>query len=253
MTEIPIIEALALSVAVFEHNGNSYVKDNQWDAGVVNILKHSNKDIMRANLGYDHYSIGIANSPPLIKAKSNHFEKAQDIKNYCKKLLFKLLDNDDKNKADYETTLYKTINKETFTPSDIGFVASAPYYYQKSLMQDSLQLKLASEENSHVGIVGGKVAFDKFEIYRVITSAKYQGWVVQGFGDNKYLMFFANMDRYPRFEYKPGDVIGLQGKVKDHVLELDKYPMTKLTYVKIIGDKHEISNPSRTNISSDLF
>ena len=52
---------------------------------------------------------------------------------------------------------------------------------------------------------------------------------------------------------KIGDKINLKGKVKDHVLEKDKYPMIELKYVKIEGVIDETPSTTRSDSYSNLF
>lgn len=233
ITEVPMLNALALAVAVYEHNGNEYLKSEEWDAGVSDIKRYSNRAIMRANLGWDFYTPGTG--PSMVNVTQKHYDIADDIKEYTKKLLMKLLSDT----HDYETQLYQAINQPTMKSNDIGFVVSAPVYYFNNKNKDEINSRLENTNNKHVGMVGGKVFLQDFEITRCMPSTKFNGWIVQGFNEDNFFMFFASGEKYKKFDYKFGDKVKITGKIKDHVLEKDKYPMTKLTWVQITGDKHE--------------
>ena len=71
-----------------------------------------------------------------------------------------------------------------------------------------------------------------------------------GLCDDNLFMFFTSKNIQ---HIKVGDRINLKGKVKDHILEKEKYPMTKLNYVQIEGVNNETKNTARQFSDSDLF
>lgn len=246
LKEMPTIDMIALAVAVYQYQSNEYIKEDTWDAGVVN-KKYSNKNIIRANLGFDHYS--SQPHPPIINVLQEHYNIANDIKEYTKKLLMKMI-SQSPDSYDYEVQLYKRLNQPTATSNDVGFIASSPMYYYNNKRRDEIKSRLDEGKSHHVGEINGKVELQDFEVTRNQWSNNYQGYVVMGLCNDNLFIFFTDKNVS---HIKIGDKINLKGKVKDHVLEKDKYPMTKLKYVKIEGVIDETPSTTRSDSYSDLF
>lgn len=241
-------EALAAAVAAWQINGNEYLKAKEWEPGVGNIKRWENKEIVRRFFSLDYYSTG-AISPPAINLTEDHYRIADDMIQYSKKLLFKVLAADPNN-HDYEVVLYQRMNQPTITLNDLGYIASAPLYYYNQLRKNYVRDKLENGTNQHVGTLNGTVVLNNFEVIRNSWSNKFQGSVVQGLCDDNLFLFFTNKNVA---HLKPGDKINLKGRVKDHILEKDIYPMTKLNYVHIEGIKDETPSTTRQISDSNLF
>jgi len=241
-------DAIAVAVAAYQLNGNQYFKDKEWEPGVGNIKHWENREILRRHFSADYYSSGTI-SPPTVTITDEHYSIVDDILQFSKKLLFKVLSTDP-NSTDYEVVLYQKMNQPTTTMSDLGYIASAPMYYYNTKRREDLKRRLDEEKSQHVGMVGGRVVLKDFEVTRNQWSNNFQGYVVMGLCDDNLFMFFTNKNVS---HIKVGDKINLIGKVKDHILEKEKYPMTKLNYVQIEGVTNETTNTARPISDSDLF
>jgi hypothetical protein len=241
-------EAIAAAVAAWQLNGNEYLKNKEWYPEVGNIKRWENREILSRYLRTDYYSEGTI-SPPLVEVTEEHRAIADDIINYSKKLLFKVLAAEP-NSMDYEVVMYQKLNQSTVSVKDIGYIASAPMYYYGNTRKEDLQRRLSEEKSQHVGSIGGRVVLKDFEVTRNHFSVNFQGYVVMGFCEDNLFMFFTNKNIQ---HIKVGDRINLIGKIKDHLLEKEKYPMTKLNYVQIEGVENETKNTARQVSHSDLF
>lgn len=241
-------EAIAAAVATWQLNGNEYLKDKEWEPNVTNIKRWENREILRSHFRTDYYSAGTV-SPPKLDINEEHRQIANDIVNYSKKLLFKVLAADP-NSHDYEVVMYQKINQPTLDQKDLGYIASAPLYYYNNLRKENSQRRLESGLNQHVGSIGGKVTLKDFEVEKVFWSNKFQGYSVKGFCDDNLFFFFTTKNMS---HIKEGDRINLIGKVKDHILEKEKYPMTKLNYVQIEGVNDEKKSSTRSDGYSNMF
>jgi hypothetical protein len=241
-------EALAVAVAAYQLNGDQYIKDKEWEPNVGNIKRWENKEIVRRHFRADYYSEG-AISPPKVTVTDEHYSIVDDIVQFSKKLLLKVLAAEP-NSTDYEVVLYQKINQPTMTINEIGYIASAPMYYYNTKRREDIKRRLDEEKSQHVGSIGGRVVLNDFEVTRNHYSANFNGYVVMGLCDDNLFMFFTNKNVS---HIKVGDKINLKGKIKDHILEKEKYPMTKLNYVQIEGVENETTNTTRQVSHSDLF
>jgi hypothetical protein len=245
---IDTLEAIAVAVAAYEYNGNNHIKNT-----LIGESIWSNKDILRAQYQMDYYSINTENRPPMLNINIKHKERAQEIKDYTKKNLFKALayESSTGNYPPYEVNMFQKLNQETVTYSDFGFIASAPYYYEKNSTRDKVNEIIKNSNSMHVGILQGKVTIDDFTILRCSESKKYPGYVVSGICEGNLFLFFTSLDLR---DIKPLDVISITGRVKDHIIENEKYPTTKLHYVNVKkGEKTYEKRVVRTDGFSDMF
>lgn len=253
------IEALAVAVAAYERNGNSYLKENKYDYDYEQDTNHSNlksvtwsnKSMLRNYYNVDVYSNDATeiDRPPLLKITEEHRSKAESIRKFTKKLLFKALSYDPKTDPNgfppYDISIFQKVNQEEITVNDFGFIASAPLYYDKETYAIELAKRMANSQ--HAGTIGGRVSLIDFEVTRSIWSNNYQTHIVQGLCDNNLYFFFTGVS------LKQGETVELTGRIKSYVLEKDKYPMTKLSYVKIKGREDEKQVPARSENYSNLF
>lgn len=233
------IEALAVAVAAYEAN-SGYIKTSEYDYNNNGPLttKYPNKQLLRAYFDLDHYSTDTPR-PPLLKVTEKHRAQALEIQNYSKKAIFKVLAKkpnvvtifgfDMANSNDYEENLYQIINQDQVQVSDLGFVASAPLYFENGRKRDYAKNALENLDSKWTGTVGGRVFLNNFEVIRCIKSKNFEGYVVQGICDNNLYIYFSSKDCS---HIDVGDRINIEGKVKDHVMEKDTIPMTKLNYVR---------------------
>jgi hypothetical protein len=239
--EFETLEVLAAAIAIFEYN-NGYFKTNEFINNGEDIYstKYANKEILRSQFMVDYYN--STQKPPLVKVREEHFNKAKVIREYSKKEIFNLIANQDS----YNTKIYEIVNKEYIQSKDFGFIASAPFYYQINKSKDHYKQSIANIQSQHVGSLGGKVYLEDFEIIRNNKSNNYPGWVVQGICEGNLFLFFTRHDIWA--DRKPGDKINLEGTVKDHVIEQNTIPMTKLNRV------HErTQNGIRADSNSNMF
>jgi len=241
-------DAIAAAVAAYQLNGNEYVKNKEWEPGVGNIKRWENREIVRQHFSADYYSSGSV-SPPSVVLTEEHYSIVDDILQFSKKLLFKVLSTEP-NSMDYEIVLYQKMNQPTVSIPDLGYISSAPMYYYNIKRRDDLRRRLDEEKSQHVGSIVGRVDLINFEVTRNHFSMNFQGYVVMGLCDDNLFMFFTSKNIS---HIKVGDKINLKGKVKDHILEKEKYPMTKLNYVQIEGVNNETKNTARQFGDSDLF
>jgi hypothetical protein len=241
-------EAIAVAIAAYQLNGNEYLKDKEWEPGVGNIKRWENKEILRNYFSADYYSEG-AISPPKVKITDEHYKIVDDIIQFSKKLLLKVLAADP-NSTDYEVVLYQKMNQPTVTFGDFGYIASTPMYFYNATRKEDLKRRLEEDRSQHVGSLGGRVDLVNFEVTRNQWSNNFQGYVVMGFCDDNLFLFFTNKNIA---HIKVGDRINLKGRIKDHILEKDQYPMTKLNYVQIEGLENAPEITTRTNNHSNLF
>lgn len=244
------LEVLAVAVAAFRHN-NGYLKVTELVSNGEGdpVYKHSNKDILKGHFLVDYYSSNA--KPPVIDVTDKDRYEANDIREYTKKEIFKVLANE----QNYATSLYECLNRETVSASDFGFVASAPFYYKNSKNKDFFKERVNSIQSKHVGEIGSKVYLENFEVIKNNKSVNYPGWVVMGICDGNLYMFFTRNEHIGR--YNVGDIVRIEGIVKDHVLEQNVTPMTKLNkvYESQIRqkDKNEVQWNMGTNSLSELL
>jgi len=254
------LEALAVAVAAYEHNGNSYLKENKYEyeydsnnSTIIKSVKWSNRSILRMYYNIDVYSVEATDKhrPPLLKITEEHRAKARAIRNFTKKLLFKALAYDH-HKTDgfppFDISIFQKVNQEEIIVNDFGFIASAPLYYDKETYAIELEKRMANSQ--HAGSIGGRVSLVNLEVTRAVWSSNYQTTIVQGLCDGNLYFFFSNAT----VPVKQGEKIEINGRIKSHVLEKDKYPMTKLSYVKIKGKEDAPkTNDVQINNHSNLF
>ena len=223
--EFDTLEVLAAAVAIYEHN-NGYVKTNEFISldEDLQAKKYANREILRHQFMVDYYS-GATERPPLVPVKDKHRISAQEIRDYSKKEIFKLLNND----HGYATDLYSIINSEYANPSHFGYIASAPFYFDNGKKRDFYTDKIKNIQSQHVGIIGTKVHLEDFEIIRNSKSNNYPGWIVLGICEGNLFMFFTKNEQFGKFNI--GQKISIEGTVKDHVMEQNTTPMTKLNRV----------------------
>jgi hypothetical protein len=233
-TEYDATEALAVAVAAYEHN-RGYLKEKQWEPGVTKVAFWPNKELLRAYYNIDYSN--AENQPPLLKVTSEHLSRAEEIRNYTKKNIFKALGY--KPKTDelgismesipYDVQIYQKVNQEKVTVFDFGYIASAPLYFENGKKRDFAKNTVREIESKHVGSITGKVVLDDFLVIRVSKSKNFSGYVVQGVCEGNLFLYFASGDLS---HLNVGDKINIEAKVKDHILENDTVPMTKLHYVR---------------------
>lgn len=234
------LEALAVAVAAFEAN-DGYVKTGAYDYNTNSPIspKYPNKQIMRAYFDLDHYS-NDSPRPPLVKVRDSHRERAEEIRNYSKKEIFKVLARKPVAESfmgldlslvntNYAEKLYQLINQDQVYEHDFGFIASAPFYFENGKKRDYAKNVLSNIDSKWVGSVGGSVFLDNFEVLRCSKSMNFEGYVVQGVCDGNLFLYFTSKDCS---HIKVGSKINISGKIKDHIMEKDTIPMTKLNFVK---------------------
>lgn len=252
------LDALAVAVAAYRHNDNSYVKENNYtfdyeqdtNKSEIRTVIWSNKSILRYYYNVDVYSndASLNERPPLLKVTDEDRAKAQDIRTFTKKLLFKAMafDHSKGEYPPYDVSIFQKVNQDEVKANDFGFIASAPLFYEKEIYRIDLEQRM--EQSQHVGQIGGRVNLVDLEVTRVIWSNNYQTNIVQGLCDNNLYFFFTNA------MLKQGEKITLTACIKDHMMEKDKYPMTRLKYVRIKGKEDAQTTPKlQANYSSNLL
>lgn len=249
---IDTMTSIALAVAAYNQNGKQYLKEDLWDNEVVKIKTFSNRNILRANLDVDYYSSDTkpTDRPPMLNVTGDDMAEAVKIRDYTRKSLLKLLALQPGEQPTYEVSLYQKLNQAEIHPGDLGFVASAPMYYYNNMQRDNISKRLEEMDSQHVGTLGGKVTLENLEVVRNSYSKTYSGHVIMGISENNLFLFFSSKDLKA---ISVGDTISINGRIKDHILEKDKYPMTKLHYVNIKGMENAPTITPRTNNHSDLF
>lgn len=263
--EFDTLEAIAVSVAAFEAN-DGYVKTGEYDYNTnqpdPEIKKYPNKELIRAYFGVDHYSVD-APRPPLVKVTDEHRMLAEDIRNYSKKAVFKVLGKKPVEdifavslgpaNKDYEEQLYQILNQDKVKIFNLGFVASAPLYYDNGKKRDYAKNRLSDLDSKHVGTIGGKIVLNNFEVIRNTKSRNFEGHVIQGICDGNLFLYFSSR---PADHIKVGDRINIVGKIKDHIMEKETIPMNKLNYVsERINSNGDVAQTSfvRADDNSNLF
>lgn len=229
MNDFDSREVLAAAIAVHELNNNQYLKETKRDYdldGDVSKNTWANKDILKAHYGIDFYSQDAA-KPPKIVVEEKHLHKADDIKKFTAKSIFSLIRKGDGSKS-YEEQVYVTVNKDKVSKNELGIIASVPYYYDNAMKRKSLSDRLDSLDSQWIGSKGDKVFLTNMEIVKKRFSINYNMSIVHGICDNNLFMFFLNRDN-PNIE--EGKVVSISARVKDHILENDKYKMNRLSYV----------------------
>jgi len=239
--EFETLEVLAAAIAIFEYN-SGYFKTNEFINNGEDLYstKYANKEILRSQFMVDYYN-NSTQKPPLVKVTNEHREKAEEIREYTKKEIFNLLNN----KTGYSTDLYTILNKEYVGANSFGFVASAPFYFQNGKSKDFYKERLNNIQSNYVGAIGGKVYLDNFEIIRNSKSNNFNGFVVQGICDGNLFLFFSAHDWSG---YKVGDRVDIKGTIKEHVIEQNTIPMTKLNRVQ-----ERTQNGIRADSNSNMF
>lgn len=237
--EFDTLDILAAAVAIYEHN-KGYHKNREniiTEDGKSSYVRFSNREILRHQFQLDYYSSGNGvTAPPLVKVYDRHFDKAKEIREYSKKELFNVLNN----QQGYTTDLYNIINHDTTIANSFGFIASAPFYYDNGVKRDFYKDKINDIQSQHVGLIGTKVYLTDFEIIKNNKSNNYPGWIVQGICEGNLFLFFSRHEGWGKLKH--GDVINIDGIVKDHVMEQSTIPMTKLNKVYERFDPSSIPN-----------
>lgn len=232
------LEVLAAAVAAFKYN-KGYIKQTEMATDELGqpLYRHSNKDILKGQFLIDHYSSNA--KPPLMKVTDADRYQANDIREYTKKEIFNVLAN----QQTYATQLYECINKETVSAADFGFVASAPFYYKNSKNKDYFKDRIKNIQSKHVGTIGAKVYLENFEVIKNNKSVNYPGWVVMGVCDGDLYLFFTRNEHIGRYEV--GETVRIEGVIKDHVMEQNTIPMTKL--FKVYESRIQQNVPTQPN------
>ena len=248
------LDALAVAVAAYRHNDNSYVKDNKYtfdyeqdtNKSEIKTIVWANKLMLRYYYNVDVYSndASINERPPLLKVTDEDRAKAEDIRKFTKKLLFKAMafDHSKGEYPPYDVSIFQKVNQDEVKANDFGFIASAPFYYENEVYRNAIAERMA--ESQHVGQIGGRVSLVDLEVTKTIWSNNFQTYIIQGLCDNNLYFFFTNI------ELKQKEKITLTASIKDHMMEKDKYPMTRLKYVRIKG-KENVKTPQSIQ-SNDL-
>jgi hypothetical protein len=246
---IDTLEAIAVAVAAYEYNG-VYIKEPVFSE-LNDIQKWTNKDIMYSYFQLDHYSVrDPSKRPPLLKITDEHRSQADNIRAYTKKNLFKALSYEPKenNYPPYDISMFQKLNQETVTYKDFGFIASSPLYYENNKRRDDIKDAVENSQSQHVGVIGSKVVIDDLKVLRSTCSKNFPGYVIQGISDGNLFLFFS---QYDLSDIKPFDIISISGRVRDHIMEKEKYPMTKLNYVNI--KKGDQTYEKRLDVRTDSF
>jgi hypothetical protein len=228
MPEFDSQDVLAAAVAAYELNGNRYFKSNEFGLDSYTIDKWANKEILKAHFKLDHYS-DDATRPPVLSITEAHSNKAKEIKKFTAKSIFGLISKGATDNVPYEQTVYIALNKEKVINYDFGIIASAPFYYDNSMKAKALMARLDSLDSNWVGSVSNKIVLANMEIIKKHHSITYDSYIVHGICDNNLFMFFLNQDSE---NMQIGGTVSISAKVKSHVMEKDKYQMTRLYYVR---------------------
>lgn len=239
--EFDTLEVLAAAVAIFEHNKGYYKQTEQLHDAELPGIRWANREILRSQFLVDYHS---GTKPPLIKVHDKHREEAERIREYTKKEIFNVISN----KESYNTNLYEIINSPYVVANNFGFVASAPFYFKYSREKDFYKDKIKDLQSQHIGAKDTKVYLDNFEVIRNSKSNNYPGYVIQGICEGNLYMFFTRYDSWA--SRRPGTLLNIEGKVKDHVMEQGAIPMTKLNRVY---ERIQPQNELRANSNSDMF
>jgi len=242
--EFDTLEVLAAAVAIFEFN-KGYHKQSEniiLEDNTTTEIRYANREILRSQFLVDYYA--GSKKPPLVKVYDRHREEAERIREYTKKEIFNVLANQES----YNTNLYEIINRPYVTGNNFGFVASAPFYFKYSKEKDFYKEKIKDLQSQYVAAKDTKVYLDEFEIIRNTKSNNYPGYIIQGICEGNLYLFFTKYDSWA--DKKPGTIVHIEGKVKDHVMEQGTIPMTKLNrvYERMIP-----KNELRANSNSDMF
>ena len=242
--EFDTLEVLAAAVAIFEFN-KGYHKQTETIILSDNTnteLRYANREILRSQFLVDYYSGN--KKPPLVKVYDRHREEAEKIREYTKKEIFNVLANQES----YNTNLYEIINRPYVTGSNFGFVASAPFYFKYSKEKDFYKDKIKDIQSQHIGAKDTKVYLDNFEVIRNNKSNNFPGYIIQGICEGNLFLFFTKYDSWA--DRKPGTIIHIEGKVKDHVMEQGTIPMTKLNRVY---ERIQTQDELRANSNNNVF
>jgi hypothetical protein len=246
---IDTLEAIAVAVAAHEYN-TGYIKQAMFTE-LNDVEKWPNKDIMYCYFQIDYYSVqDPLKRPPFMKITDTHRAQANDIRAYTKKNLFKALSYNPQegNFPPYDVSMFQKLNQETITYKDFGFIASAPFYYENNKNRDLIKDTVENSQSQHIGTIGSKVVIDEFKVLRSNSSKSFPGYIVQGIADGNLFLFFSSYDLK---DIKPFDIISISGRVRDHILEKDKYPMTKLNHVNV--KKGDQTYEKRVDVRTDDF
>lgn len=244
MKKFDTMEALQAAVAAYEVNDCAYIKDAvtkyNHDLQDYEIVKWSNKDILRAHFKYDYFSIA-AQKPPTLIITDQHKQDASDIKNYIKGCIFKILakpegvsDNlsfpvSTTPSLTYEEQLYNILMADETDVTHFGFIASAPGHYFKAMHRKALVGKVKQCKDKYFGEIGSGALLEDFEVLFKHKSRNFDGHVFKGICDNLLFLFFTTC---PVDNIHVGSRLKLSGNISAHVLE-DDTSMTKLNRVII--------------------
>jgi len=240
--EFDTLEVLAAAVAIYEYQGG-YFKSSEFisDSDDLQVKRFANREILRSQFMVDYYS--GTDKPPLVKVYDRHREEAERIREYTKKEIFNVLANQES----YNTNLYEILNRPYVTATNFGFVASAPFYFKYSKEKDFYKEKINNIQSQHVAAIDSKVYLNDFEVIRNNKSNNFPGYIIQGICEGNLYLFFTRYDSWA--DKKPGSIVHIEGKVKDHVLEQGTIPMTKLNRVyERVQTQNELRTISNSNM-----
>lgn len=146
----------------------------------------------------------------------------QNVVTHYKGLTFKLLSGKVLN--EFEQKSLQIASSETMADRDAGIVAALPSSYARAVKRSTVEDRLRSCDNSHIGKIGQKITV-KGEVVRSVYSQQWATHYITMITDDNHAVFFGN-----KRNLEVGSYATIAGTVKAH---RDGF-QTQLNYTKII-------------------
>ena len=223
--EFPTQQVLELACAAQRING-TYFKEHEHihsEDGKFMYTRHGNKMLMLCTLDHTIWTAEPSTAPTPLKVLPEDVAKAEEIKNYYKRLLFAAIDGSN----DFLTNINSILSGETVKQNQFGYVACLPSVQARDLAQNKVKKAARAVEDGFLGKEGDRLADLDCEILEVNKSKNFTGWNICAIINNKMASWMSQV------ELKLGPCVVVKAKVKAQGKHWKhQNDETRLNYVK---------------------
>jgi hypothetical protein len=229
----PVQNVLELACAAQRING-SYIKDvmipvyaEEGAGGKIQLMyhKHGNKMLMLCTLDHTAWTADPTQAPMPLKVLPEDVARAEEIKNYFKRLLFAAIEGEN----EFQTNINSILSGETVKSNQFGYVACLPSVYVRDHSKNQIKKISKKLDDGFIGEIGSQLNDLDCEILESVRSKNFDAYNICAIIDNKMASWFSKAD------LKLGACVIVKAKVKDHSEHwLHKNPVTRLNYVKAV-------------------
>ena len=236
-TNIPLITALELSVAIHDRYGytSKSTSDRATDTGKESNLDAKGNPIPNSARLYRQLfpSAKVAESErEKFEITPEHVSQASEIRETLQAFSFKAIE---RSLTNFEQQILSIVNSDTVTHKDLGRIASFPNVYERKISQDAWEER-ESELARNSEFVGHVLARAEFDV--VIENVRYlsrtESYLICASESGKNIIKFFVPERRLD-DISEGDTVKLAGYVKKQ--EISRYhggQETMLNRVKFI-------------------